>query len=104
MVWPESHMSVLRNRVGARACRTRDAGRHVEAGNQAPARISLLGDRTRSHAAGDSRQLFQDIYVWAGDLRTVGIEGGRVFLRRAASVGPWACGCGDLPKARPAQS
>ncbi len=36
----------------------------------------LLGDRTYdlAYLRAIHRQLFQDVYVWAGDLRTVGIE------------------------------
>jgi cell filamentation protein len=38
----------------------------------------LLGDRSYdlAYLRAIHRQLFQDVYVWAGDLRTVGIEKG----------------------------
>ena len=36
------------------------------------------------------RQLFQDVYLWAGDVRTVGIEkGDESFVAQAVSANPW---------------
>jgi cell filamentation protein len=77
--------NVLRNRVGAQTTEAlRDAendlveARVIEL-REAP---EILGDRTYDlpHLCAIHRQLFQDVYVWAGDLRTVGIEkGGESF-------------------------
>ncbi|MEE6140270.1 Fic/DOC family protein [Mycobacterium sp. 050128] len=77
--------NVLRNRVGAQTMEAlRDAendlveARVIEL-REAP---EILGDRTYdlSYLRAIHRQLFQDVYVWAGDLRTVGIEkGGESF-------------------------
>lgn len=76
---------VLRNRVGAR---TPDALRDAE-NDLVEVRVialredpGLLGDRTYdlAYLQAIHRHLFQDVYVWAGDLRTVGIEkGGESF-------------------------
>jgi cell filamentation protein len=76
---PGTH--ILRNRVGAQ---TLDALRDAENDlvefrvielREAP---DLLGDRTYdlAYLKAIHRQLFQDVYEWAGDLRTVGIEKG----------------------------
>lgn len=73
--------NILRNRVGAR---TEDAlqdaeNDHVEVRTvelrEAP---GLLGNRTYDLAFVQAihHQLFQDVYVWAGELRTVGISKG----------------------------
>lgn len=77
--------SILRNRVGAETPEAlRDAEndlvetRVIEL-REAP---ELLGDRTYdlTYLRAIHRQLFQDVYVWAGDVRTVGIEkGGESF-------------------------
>jgi len=77
--------SILRNRVGAR---TLDALRDAE-NDLVEARVielreapELLGDRTYdlAYLRAIHLQLFQDVYVWAGDVRTVGIEkGGESF-------------------------
>lgn len=77
--------NVLRNRVGAQTTEAlRDAendlveARVIEL-REAP---EILGDRTYDlpYLRAIHRQLFQDVYVWAGDLRTVGIEkGGESF-------------------------
>lgn len=77
--------NVLRNCVGAQTMEAlRDAendlveARVIEL-REAP---EILGDRTYdlSYLRAIHRQLFQDVYVWAGDLRTVGIEkGGESF-------------------------
>lgn len=72
--------TILRNRVDAR---TPDALRDAE--NDVEARVielreapDLLGDRTDdlTYLQTIHRQLSQDVYVWAGDVRTVGIEKG----------------------------
>lgn len=72
---------ILRNRVGAR---TLDALRDAE-NDLVEFRVielregpHLLGDRTYdlAYLRAIHRQLFQDMYEWAGDLRTVGIEKG----------------------------
>lgn len=69
----------MRNRVGAQ---TLEQLRNAET-DLVEARIielrespDLLGDRTYdlAYLCAIHRQLFQDVYVWAGDLRTVGIE------------------------------
>jgi len=73
--------SVLRNRVGAQ---TLDALRDAE-NDLVEARLielreapDLLGDRSYDleHLRAIHRHLFQDVYDWAGDVRTVGIEKG----------------------------
>lgn len=73
--------SILRNRVGAR---TLDALRDAE-NDLVEARVielreasDLLGDRSYdlAYLRAIHRHLFQDVYVWAGDVRTVGIEKG----------------------------
>lgn len=70
---------ILRNRVGAQSYEgLRDAendlveARIIEL-REAP---DLLGDRTYdlTFLCAIHRQLFQDVYEWAGDVRTVGIE------------------------------
>jgi len=86
--------SILRNRVGAQ---TPEALRDAE-NDLVEARVielreapELLGDRTYDFAylRAIHRQLFQDVYVWAGDVRTVGIEkGGESFCPPAASAKP----------------
>lgn len=77
--------SVLSNRVGARTSEAlRDAENdlvevRVIALREDP---GILGNRTYNLAYLQAihRHLFQDVYVWAGDLRTVGIEkGGESF-------------------------
>jgi cell filamentation protein len=52
-----------------------------------------VGERTYdlTYLRAIHRQLFQDVYVWAGDVRTIGIEkgGGKVAnpsVRQAASA------------------
>ena len=73
--------STLRNRVGAQTVDSlRDAendlveARVIEL-REAP---DLLGDRSYdlAYLRAIHGQLFQDVYVWAGDVRTVGIEKG----------------------------
>ncbi|EHB48805.1 filamentation induced by cAMP protein Fic [Mycolicibacterium rhodesiae JS60] len=73
--------SILRNRVGAQ---TIDELRHAE-NDLVEARVlelrevpSLLGDRSYdlAYLQAIHRQLFHDVYDWAGDVRTVGIEKG----------------------------
>ena len=52
----------------------------------------LLGDRSYdlSYLRAIHRQIFQDVYDWAGDVRTVGIEkGDESFCPRAASASRW---------------
>lgn len=76
---------ILRNRVGAQ---TPEALRDAE-NDLVEARVielrevpHLLGDRTYdlAYLRAIHRQLFQDVYIWAGDVRTVGIEkGGESF-------------------------
>lgn len=81
---PDTGMSVLRNLVGAR---THDELRHRE-----DTFVGYRGATLRTHGLPASfdleglqsihRHLFQDVYPWAGELRTVGIEkGGRGFAR-----------------------
>ncbi|AYE99424.1 cell filamentation protein Fic (plasmid) [Mycobacterium paragordonae] len=77
--------SILRNRAGAQTSEAlRDAendlveARVIEL-REAP---ELVGERTYdlTYLRAIHRQLFQDVYVWAGDVRTVGIEkGGESF-------------------------
>lgn len=71
--------AILRNRVGAQTPEAlQDAendlveSRVIEL-REAP---EILGARTYglSHLQAIHRQLFQDVYIWAGDLRTVGME------------------------------
>jgi cell filamentation protein len=73
--------STLRNRVGAL---TLDALRDAE-NDLVEARVielreapDVLGDRSYdlAYLRAIHGQLFQDVYVWAGDVRTVGIEKG----------------------------
>jgi cell filamentation protein len=88
--------NVLRNRVGAQATEAlRDAendlveARVIEL-REAP---EILGDRTYDlpYLCAIHRQLFQDVYVWAGDLRTVGIEkGGESFCPPGSLSQPMA--------------
>ena len=71
--------SVLRNRVGAQTLdELRDAENDLVEARIIELRESpdLLGDRTYdlAYLCAIHRQLFQDVYTWAGDLRTVGIE------------------------------
>jgi cell filamentation protein, protein adenylyltransferase len=72
---------VLRNRIGAQ---TPEALRDAE-NDLVEARVielredpGLLGDRTYDliYLLAIHRHLFQDVYVWAGQVRTVGIEKG----------------------------
>jgi cell filamentation protein len=71
--------NILRNRVGAQTLEAlRDAendlveARVIEL-REAP---ELVGERSYdlTYLRAIHRQLFQDLYVWAGDVRTVGIE------------------------------
>ncbi|EHB46416.1 filamentation induced by cAMP protein Fic [Mycolicibacterium rhodesiae JS60] len=71
--------NILRNRVGAQ---TPEAMRDAE-NDLVEARVialrqatELLGDRTYNlpYLCVIRRQLFQDVYVWAGDVRTIGIK------------------------------
>jgi cell filamentation protein len=76
-----SGTSVLRNRVGANAIDTlRDAENDLVEARVIELRESpgLLGHRSYdlAYLRAIHRYLFQDVYVWAGDLRTVGIEKG----------------------------
>ncbi|OBB10987.1 cell filamentation protein Fic [Mycolicibacterium setense] len=77
--------SILRNRVGARtADELRDAENDLVETRLIELREnpSLLGRRSYdlAYLQRIHRHLFQDVYVWAGDLRTVGIEkGGESF-------------------------
>jgi cell filamentation protein len=71
--------SVLRNRVAARThAELRDAENDLVEARIIELREDpdLLGDRTYDlvYLRAIHRQLFQDVYLWAGDLRTVGIE------------------------------
>lgn len=82
---------ILRNRVGAR---TRDALQDAE-NDFVEARVielrehpELVGRRTYdlAYLKAIHRQLFQDVYDWAGDLRTVGIEKGNESFCPPASI------------------
>lgn len=73
--------TILRNRVGAQ---TVEELRNAE-NDLVEARVielreapDLLGDRTYdlAYLRAIHRQIFQDVYVWAGDVRTVGLEKG----------------------------
>ena len=69
----------MRNRVGARTLdELRDAENDLVEARVIELRETpdLLGDRTYDlvYLRAIHRQLFQDVYTWAGDLRTVGIE------------------------------
>lgn len=73
--------SVLRNRVGAQThAELRDAENDLVEARVIELREDpdLLGDRTYdlAYLRAIHAQLFQDVYLWAGDLRTVGIEKG----------------------------
>jgi cell filamentation protein len=82
---------VLRNRVGARTPEALQAAENdlVEARvielREAP---GLLGARAHDlgYLQAIHRQLFQDVYDWAGDLRTVGIEKGNESFCPPASI------------------
>jgi cell filamentation protein len=74
---PGTH--VLRNRVGAETVEAlQDAENDLVEVRVIQLRESpeLLGDRTYdlAYLQAIHRQLFQDVYVWAGDVRTVGIK------------------------------
>jgi cell filamentation protein len=77
--------SVLRNRVGAiDADGLRDAETDLSEYRLLELREhpNLVAPRTydMAHLTAIHRQLFQDVYEWAGDLRTVGLEkGGESF-------------------------
>ncbi len=84
--------SILRNRVGAQTAEAlRDAendlveARVIEL-REAP---ELVGERTYdlTYLRAIHRQLFQDVYVWAGDVRTVGIEKGGESFCPPGSIG-----------------
>lgn len=84
--------NVLRNRVDAETTEAlRDAendlveARVIEL-REAP---EILGDCTYDlpYLRAIHRQLFQDVYVWAGDLRTVGIEKGGESFCPPGSIG-----------------
>jgi hypothetical protein len=84
--------SILRNRVGAQTVDgLRDAEndlvetRVIEL-REAP---DLLGDRSYdlAYLKAIHRQLFQDVYDWAGDVRTVGIEKGDESFCPPGSIG-----------------
>lgn len=85
---------ILRNRVGAQ---TPEALRDAE-NDLVEARVielreapDLLGDRTYdlAYLRAIHLQLFQDVYGWAGDVRTVGIEkGGESFCPPASISQP----------------
>jgi cell filamentation protein len=87
---------VLRNRVGAQ---TPEALRDAE-NDLVEARVielreapELLGGRTYDllYLRTIHRQLFQDVYVWAGEVRTVGIEkGGESFCPPGSISQPMA--------------
>ncbi len=72
---------VLRNLVGARSLEQL----HIIEDDLVEARtIELLekpvqGTYDLAHIQGIHRQLFQDVYPWAGELRTVNMEKGRPF-------------------------
>lgn len=73
---------VLQNRVGAATAEAlRDAENDLVESRIIELRESaiLLGDRGYDLAFLQAihRQLFQDVYAWAGDVRTVGIEKGQ---------------------------
>lgn len=76
---------ILRNRIGARtADELRDAENDLVEARAFELREDpgLLGARTYdlTYLQAIHRHLFQDVYEWAGDLRTVGIEkGGESF-------------------------
>jgi len=76
---------VLRNRVGATTAATlRDAENDLVEARVIELRETprLLGSRTYDlgYLQSIHRHLFQDVYEWAGDLRTVGLEkGGEAF-------------------------
>jgi cell filamentation protein len=68
----------LRNRVGAQTLdELRDAENDLVEARVIELRETpdLVGERTYdlAYLGAIHRQLFQDVYTWAGDLRTVGI-------------------------------
>lgn len=84
--------SILRNRVGAQ---TVDALRDAE-NDLVEARVielreapDLLGDRSYdlAYLQAIHRQLFQDVYDWAGDVRTAGIKKGDESFCPPGSIG-----------------
>ena len=96
--------SILRNRVGAQ---TVDALRDAE-NDLVEARVielreapDLLGDRSYdlAYLQAIHRQLFQDVYDWAGDVRTVGIEKGDESFCPPGSISQPMDSCrrGDSP-------
>lgn len=84
--------SLLRNRVGARtADELRDAENDLVETRLIELREdpNLVGQRSYDldYLQRIHQHLFQDVYEWAGDLRTVGIEkGGESFCPRATST------------------
>jgi len=87
--------SVLRNRVGATTSeQLADAENDLVEVRVAQLRVApVFVDRTYNlaHLRNLHRFLFQDVYEWAGDLRTVGLEkGGESFCPPAAIERPVA--------------
>jgi fido (protein-threonine AMPylation protein) len=84
---------VLRNRVGVATSKAlRDAENDLVEARIIELRESaiILGDRSYDlvFLQAIHRQLFQDVYDWAGDVRTVGLEKGQEsFCPASASTG-----------------
>lgn len=84
--------TVLRNRVGAQTAHAlQDAENDLVEARVIELREdpSLLGARTYdlAYLRAIHRQFFQDVYEWAGDLRTVGIEKGSESFCPPGSIG-----------------
>lgn len=83
---------ILRNRIGAQTLASlQDAENDLVEARTIELRESpgLLGDRSYdlAYLRAIHRQLFQDVYDWAGDLRTVGIEKGDESFCPPKSIG-----------------
>ena len=74
--------SVLRNRLGIRAARTLDAAERQFVAQRLLEAVPT-GEFDLTHLKAIHRHLFQDVYDWAGELRTVEIaKGGSRFQPR----------------------
>lgn len=74
--------TVLRNRLGLRDARTLDAAERQLVAQRLLEAVPA-GDFDLAHLKAIHRHLFQDVYEWAGEVRTVEIaKGGSRFLPR----------------------
>ena len=76
--------TVLRNRLGIRVARTLDAAERQLVAQRFLEAVPT-GEFDLSHPKAIHRHLFQDVYDWAGELRTVEIAKGDSRFHRAIS-------------------